>query len=243
MAADATLAVDEIAVWWMPTETARQADLRRWLDLLDQEERDRAARFHVDDDRREFIAAHALLRLMLASCAKLPAQLWRFVSDAGGKPRIDPELLTAGLHFNLSHTRGLVAAAVAARHPVGIDVEQIEPRKADLRTAEEFFAPAEVAALRAMTAAERVSGFFRFWTLKEAYIKAVGAGLALPLQSFSFTIEPIAIAFAGGAGGSAADWQFASLPTTGRHVLSVAVERPAGTALRIAARALRPGDL
>jgi 4'-phosphopantetheinyl transferase len=241
MVAEAPLAADEIAVWWMPTATVRPVHLQSWLGLCDDQERDRAARFFLEKDRRDFIAAHALLRSMLAFYGTFPAAQWRFIADPDGKPRIDLRSGGVALEFNLSHTRGLVAGVVAAAGlRVGIDVEEIEPRKADFRTAEELFAPAEVRALMAMPPAERVAGFFRYWTLKEAYIKAVGSGLAMPLQSFSFTLVPPRITFEAGSGDDAAAWEFAVVQTTGRHILSVAVAR---SRIRVMPRALVPEQL
>lgn len=182
MTADTTLADDEIAVWWMATDAVGPADLHKWLAILDEEERERADRFHFSIDRREFIAAHALLRFMLSSCLNWPAHLWRFTSDVDGKPRIFSHNGSHERPFSLSHTRGLVAAAVATRGVVGVDVERIDPRKADFAMAEEYFAPAEVQLLRAVPVSERNLCFFRLWTLKEAYLKAIGTGLGTPLN-------------------------------------------------------------
>jgi len=243
MVADTPLARGEVAVWWMETAMVEPADLRRWLQMLDDGERERAGRFHSEIDRREFIAAHALLRSMLASYANSPAREWRFTCDADGKPRIDPRMGSAELPFNLSHTRGLVAAAVAAQGIVGIDVERIDPAKADFAMAEEYFAPAEVRLLRGMRAAEQTKGFFRFWTLKEAYVKAIGTGLGTPLNSFAFAFEPIRITFDPATTGHAADWQFAILPTTDQHVLSVAVGHHGGVPVRVTPRTIAPRNL
>ena len=91
-----------------------------------------------------------------------------------------------------------------------------------------------------MPPAEQVTGFFRYWTLKEAYIKAVGSGLAMPLQSFGFTLAPPRITFEAGSGDDAAAWEFAVLPTTNRHILSVAAAR---SGVRIMPRALLPERL
>jgi 4'-phosphopantetheinyl transferase len=237
------LAKDEAAVWWLATDAAGAADMRRWFEMLDQDERARAARFHFEADRRDFIAAHALLRAMLTSCLDIPSNAWRFSIDADGKPRIDRDIGRPEVQFNLSHTRGLVAVAVALHGAIGVDVEKIDGAKADFALAEAHFAPAEVEMLRRTPEADRAMCFFRLWTLKEAYIKATGAGLAAPLDSFAFTFEPIRIDFRPGARGDAANWQFAILPTTNQHVLSVAVGRPAGEAARLTSRALAPQNL
>jgi 4'-phosphopantetheinyl transferase len=159
MAADITLARDETAVWWMATDKVENADLDRWLKMLDDQERNRSARFHLEIDRRDFIAAHALLRSMLSSYVNSPAHQWRFTCDADGKPRIDPHIQRGELPFNLSHTKGLVAAAVASYGTVG-DVEQIDPVKVKFAIVEEYFAPAEVRMLKAVPEADRTLSFF-----------------------------------------------------------------------------------
>ena len=211
--------------------------------MLDQDERARAVRFHFEADRRDFIAAHALLRAMLTYYLDIPSNALRFLIDANGKPSVDPRVGSPEVAFNLSHTRGLAAVAVASNGAIGVDVEKIDDAKADFAVAQAYFAPAEVEMLRRTPAAGRPMCFFRLWTLKEAYIKAIGAGLAAPLDSFAFTLEPIRIDFAAGAGREAFDWQFANPLTTGRHVLSVAVGRAAGDPARLTPRALAPRDL
>jgi 4'-phosphopantetheinyl transferase len=243
MAADITLARNETAVWWMTTDTVEYPDLDRWLKMLNDEERDRSARFHLETDRRDFIAAHALLRSMLSCYVNSPAHQWRFTCEADGKPRIDPHIQCGELPFNLSHTQGLVAAAVAAHGTVGVDVEQIDPVKAKFALVEEYFAPAEVRMLRGVPDADRTVCFFRLWTLKEAYIKAIGTGLNTPLKSFAFRFQPIRIEFDSPTTGHAVNWQFAILPTTDKHVLSVAVGRHAGDAVHITSRAVVPQNL
>ncbi len=237
----APLARDEITVWWLSTDAAGRADIERWSATLDEDERARTARFHFDADRRDFIAAHALLRAMLTSCLGAPPDAWRFSIDANGKPGIDNRLAVGDVAFNLSHTRGLVAVALASHGAIGVDVEEIDDAKADLAVAEAYFAPAEVELMRRAPAADRTLCFYRLWTLKEAYLKAIGAGLGAPLDSFAFTLEPIRIDL--GAGRDAAQWRFATLPTTGKHVLSVAAGRPSNETARFAARGLAPADL
>ena len=237
----ARIARDEITVWWLPTDAADAADIERWRARLDEDERARAVRFHLEVDRRDFIAAHALLRAMLTSHLGAPADAWRFSTDANGKPGIDNRVGADDVAFNLSHTRGLVAAALASHGAIGVDVEEIDGAKADLTVAEAYFAPAEVELLRRAPPTDRTICFYRLWTLKEAYLKATGAGLGARLDSFAFTLEPIR--FDLGAGRDPAQWRFAILPTTGRHVLSVAADRPANETTRFVVRGLEPADL
>jgi 4'-phosphopantetheinyl transferase len=254
MAANMSPIRDEIAVWWMPTADVQLAHLDNWLECLDDEERARAARFHVEIDRRDFIAAHALLRVMLSSYANCSPHEWRFTRNEAGKPKIDPGTKIdprtridgrGELSFNLSHTHGLVAASVAVHGMVGIDVERIDPAKADLTVADEYFALAEVSMLRKLRSEEQIACFFRLWTLKEAYIKAVGAGFDMPLDGFTFVFgsQRDAVAFDPGTTGHAGDWQFATLPTTGEHVLSLAAGHQPGGPKQITPRAIVPQDL
>jgi 4'-phosphopantetheinyl transferase len=232
-----------LAVWWLATEAAKPSDIERWLGSLDRNERERAGRFRIAADRREFIAAHALLRTMLTVHLGVPPTAWRFVADANGKPSIDPSVGPQQLEFNLSHTRGLAAAALASRGAIGVDVEEIDEAKADLAMAEAYFARPEVEMLQSTPPSERARSFFRLWTLKEAYIKAIGKGLSAPLDSFAFTFDPIRIAFLPGPPEDASNWRFSTLPASDRHVLSIAAHRQDREPLHLTTRALSPPDL
>src|SRR3974377_1203731 len=119
-----------VTVWSMRTDQIGTADCRRWLAILDLEERERAYRFHFERDRRDFIAAHALLRHMLAFHLGQPASTWQFATGAFGKPAIAGSFRVADIDLSLSHTRDLVAAAVASHCAVGVDVEESESAKA-----------------------------------------------------------------------------------------------------------------
>ncbi len=166
------------------------------LALLSEEERVKADRFIFPHDRDCFVAAHALVRVALSDYFARAPQDWSFVTNAWGKPRVDANDGSARLCFNLSHTRGHVAVAVALDREVGVDVERIAPSRADEEVARQLFAPAEFAAFQEEPEGGRAEAFFDVWTLKEAYIKAVGLGVALPLKDFAFTRDPLRISFA-----------------------------------------------
>lgn len=195
----------------------------RLADLLDESERARAGRFHFAADRLSYVAAHAMGRVLLSEFAGGPPQDWRFVEGPHGKPEAMMPAGAPRLRLNLSHTRGLAAAALAVEHDIGIDVERLDRSGDFAEIAQRFFAPEECAALAAVPPERAAETFLAFWTLKEAYIKAVGAGLSLPLDSFAFSLEPLAIRFAPGTADDPAGWQFARLSPPPGFTMALAV--------------------
>jgi 4'-phosphopantetheinyl transferase len=207
-------------------------DVLRHLDglraLLDQGERAREARLVRDHDRALFVVAHALVRLMLSRVGPLEPPEWRFVTNGHGRPEVAN--LPAGappIRFNLSHTSGLAACAITGDRDVGVDVEYVD-RALSYDVAARFFAPREVADLEALPERIRERVFFDYWTLKEAYIKARGLGLALPLRHFAFVLSPPAppaITFDDEIDDDPATWQFLQAAPTPVHRLALAVRR------------------
>lgn len=161
-----------------------------WMEVLCTAERERMARFRFDGLRHQYGLAHGLVRQALSRVRPgVAPRDWRFVEGANGKPAVAPSLPRVA--FNLSHTRGLIALAVSrglAQAPLGVDVEDAG-RDIELSVAERFFAPEEVAALRALPAGEQRRRFFTLWSLKESFIKATGLGMSLPLAGFSFAFS------------------------------------------------------
>ncbi|MCA1586150.1 MAG: 4'-phosphopantetheinyl transferase superfamily protein [Acidobacteria bacterium] len=150
----------------------------------------------------------------------------------------------ARLRFNLSHTHGLVACVAAVGCDVGVDVEWMD-RALTNDIAERFFSPHEAAELRRLPDAEQSRVFFDYWTLKEAYIKARGLGLAIPLDQFSFRLRPPAppaIAFEPALDDDPARWQFAQTTPTPRHRLGLAICAD-GRPRRVRFDAVRPEAL
>lgn len=156
--------------------------------LLDDAERARAARFAFDEDRRSYIAAHALVRAELSRCASRPPQDWRFAVAKLGKPFVVDN--PCDLRFSLAHTRGMVVVAVAQGVEIGVDVEPSDRRAESMKLARRFFAPEEVALLAAAGGEARRETFFAIWTLKEAVVKATGQGLSRALDSFAVSLDP-----------------------------------------------------
>ncbi len=161
------------------TASAPAGDVDAALAVLSAHERARYTRFAFAEDRRDFALAHALLRRTLSECHALPPDAWTFVTESGGKPALSPELRAAtSLSFSISHTRGLVACAVARDAIAGIDVERIDARVDPVAIARRFFSSEEAEALERRAVAERHQRFAELWTLKEAYLKALGDGLS-----------------------------------------------------------------
>lgn len=153
------------------------------LQILSAEEHARAARFVTETLRHRFIRARAGLRLRLAAATGQPANALEFTTGRYGKPELAAPEDRAPVWFNLSHSGDLAALAISRTGPVGIDIEAIRPVEA-LDLAGRFFAVAEHAALVALPEGERLAGFFRLWTAKEAVVKAIGCGLSCDPRSF-----------------------------------------------------------
>ena len=204
---------------------ARMDDYRA---LLSEDEQARMARLVFDRDRRAFLLTRALVRTTLSRYAPVAPAEWRFLTNAHGRPEIlSRSPGTPDLRFNVSHTDGLIACAVTIGREVGVDIEHLD-RQLTHDVAGRFFAPAEVTALHRLPEPEQRRVFFDYWTLKEAYIKARGFGLALPLGEFAFMLnppQPPAIAFDPSLDDDPATWQFLQAWPTPHHRLALAVRR------------------
>lgn len=162
----------------------------RVLSMLSEDERQRAGRFRLREDRRHFIVARGLLRVILGRYLAAEPPDIRFHYNGYGKPALTRGPGHSGLRFNVSHSNGLAVYAFAQDRDVGVDVEYIRADVPIDEIAEKFFSLSENADLRAMPDVVRHEAFFCCWTRKEAYIKARGTGLSLPLDGFDVSIGP-----------------------------------------------------
>ncbi|QDV10117.1 4'-phosphopantetheinyl transferase sfp [Planctomycetes bacterium Poly30] len=167
--------------------TAEPIPAARVLHLLDADERHRLTRFRFERDANSFASAHALTRLALSGAKPhiLPSA-WSFRTAEFGKPELS---FPSELRFNLSHTRGLVAAATLVGAEVGVDVEAIGTREVAEELRERVLSPLESETLDALATHQQAERFFSIWALKESYIKARGLGLRLPLKEISFAFH------------------------------------------------------
>jgi 4'-phosphopantetheinyl transferase len=152
--------------------------------VLSEDELVRADRFRFEKDRRRFVAARSALRQVLGRYLRCSPGEVGFSYQPTGKPQLAPEFRESRVQFNLSHSGEFALIAVTLDRRIGVDIEVINAERAWEDVAERFFSAAENRILRALPAGERELAFFQCWTRKEAYVKAVGAGLALPLSSF-----------------------------------------------------------
>lgn len=179
----------EIHVWHVTIDLP-PARLGPLYTLLQSDEQQRAARFRFALHRDRFIARRGLLRLLLASYLALPASALRFAHGPQGKPYLTGDHGTPELSFSLSHADSIALVAVTHAGAVGVDVEVTRSEVDILSLASRFFAPAEIAAIRALPVVRQTAACYACWTRKEAYTKALGTGLSLPLDSFAVTVEP-----------------------------------------------------
>jgi len=178
---------NEVQVWRVDLEVVR-AEEARWQSVLSPDESTRAARFHFAVDRQRFVAARAVLRTILAGYLTADPKGLSFSYSKKEKPSLGPGQADSGVTFNVSHSGGIALFAFARRREIGIDVEQVR-RDFDVEAiAKRFFSTREQEQLAALPKESRFEAYFRCWTRKEAYIKATGDGLSLPLHQFDVSI-------------------------------------------------------
>ena len=188
--AQVELAEDEVQLWRVDLEAIRSNEFR-WQELLSSDEITRAARFHFADDRQRFVASRAWLRTILAAFLVAEPSELNFSYSKNQKPFLGSAYAESGISFNISHSGGIGLYAFARRREIGVDVEQIR-RGFDVESiADRFFSASEREKLAALPESEKVDAFFRCWTRKEAYIKAIGEGLSLPLSQFDVSLEAL----------------------------------------------------
>lgn len=190
----------------------------RAVEFLSADERQRADRFRFPGLRNDFALSRALLRILLGRyCGCAPADV-AFHYGPQGKPSLHPSPI---VRFNLTHSGGIAVYAFTRDCDVGIDVEQVRPMPDLEQLAKRFFSPAEYRELTDVPAAERTAAFFDCWVRKEAYVKAVGRGLSIPLDSFRVSLaagqRPALIEVAGDPN-EAQEWSLLAFsPDPGYH--------------------------
>ena len=220
--ASLTLATGEVHVWRLALDQPESV-VAEFRETLEADELERAGRFHFEKHRKHFVVGRGGLRYVLARYVDLKPQEFCFSYGAYGKPALVGE----ELRFNMSHSNGVALFAVALDRELGVDVEHIREDFATEDIARRFFSRGEVAAFNALANEEQVSAFFRCWTRKEAYIKAIGRGLSEPLDAFDVTLSPgEAAAILRAERGDASRWAMFDIDAGGGYAAALAVEAP-----------------
>jgi 4'-phosphopantetheinyl transferase len=226
---------------WIVELAAGAAAVETCLRSLSADERERAARFRFERLKTAFTLTRGTLRALLGRYLAMEPGSVRFAYGPRGKPRL--ALPEVALEFNVSRSGTFAAYAFAAGCPLGVDIEEVRPMSAQEQVVRRFFSPAERQEWLALDASQRDAAFFRCWTRKEAYVKALGDGLAMPLDSFSVSLRPEAPAspiHAAGDPGAASRWSLYSLAPADGYAGALAVPER-GRTVRVVSRTTADG--
>ena len=233
---------DEAHLWFAGCEDFGREALETIFGWLPADERLRHDRLHRSEDRRRYLIGRLLTRGLLSRYLQQDPRSLRFVHSEHGRPELAPQPKSPSLNFNLSHAFGMVACCVTSIHSVGVDVEDLKRPVAALAIATRFFAPIEAEDLRTRADDARRQRFFAYWTLKEAYVKARGEGLSIPLNQFWFLLDENSprVAFDARLRDDPADWQFEYVKPTQRYLIGIAIRTLSHSRLRIVSRRWTP---
>ena len=215
----------QVHIWYQLTEAMGLPALTAARALLSAAERSRCDRYHLEGDRRDYAAAHALLRSSLSRYYEVEPHAWTFASGPRGKPELPARTDGTAVMppFNLSHARGIVGCAMTADAAVGIDVERTDLAFDCSPMASRYFSDDEIAQLNRCAPQDRSARFVEIWTLKEAYVKATGQGLSEALRDVAFNVETGRVRFLPAGNVNAEAWQFAVFTVEPHARIAVAV--------------------
>ena len=186
--APSSLSSDEVHVWRIELDT-ESFRTTAWEVLLSGDEQERARRFRFSRDRIRFSTTRGLLRLVLSAYLQTDPRALCFCYSSTGKPALDSRH-ESSMKFNVSHSEDMALFAITEEREIGVDVERVR-FDFDLDTiAERFFSVAEQDTFMAIPESDKLKAFFNCWTRKEAFVKAKGGGLSLPLDQFDVSLTP-----------------------------------------------------
>lgn len=218
-------AADCVHVWTVALDG--NVDVPALAAMLSADEHARAARFHFEKDRRQFLITRGVLRSILARYTGVAPHALRFSYGPRGKPAIDAGHGAGDLHFNVSHAGDRALYGVVRGRAVGVDIERLRDDVAFCDIADRFFSPKENSTFRRLPPEERAQAFFKCWTRKEAYIKALGGGLSVPLDHFDVTLrlgDPVLIRPIPRSDAKDECWSLWEVMSGPEYVAAVAVE-------------------
>src|SRR5258708_18456760 len=220
------LKTNEVHIWRVSLDRP-DSTIKKLTEVLALDEVTRANRFHFEADRGRFIVARACLRKLLGDYLGIRATAVQFSYSEYGKPSLAESINAQGLSFNLAHSGSLALYALTLKRQIGVDLEHIRPEFTADEIARRYFSASEVDRLSQLPPALRHQAFFNCWTRKEAFIKAIGIGLSLPLDQFDVTLapnEPAILLQTRWNDEEASRWSLTALDAGRDYVAAVAVE-------------------
>jgi 4'-phosphopantetheinyl transferase len=222
-----TLGQTDVHLWRIELD-APAVDAGRLVASLSADERARADRYRFPVDRRRFVNGRGMLRACLGRYLSVAPHTVRFGYTSRGKPVIREPEAGRSLDFNVSHAGGIALFAFGLCRRIGVDVERIDPELAHEAVARHFFADGEVAAIRSLSPNLRTRAFFACWTRKEAYVKARGEGITVPLDRFEVAVlpdDPAPSLTIHGDPSETSRWLLRSLNLDDQHAAALATDR------------------
>lgn len=223
------ISAHEVHVWFAYNDKIMDSHLlAQYHNILNEAERAQQKRFYFEKHRHQYLITRALVRSVLSLYENgIAPEQWEFKKNEYGKPFISNASLTIPLRFNLSHADELIVMAVTLDQEIGVDVEYLPRVGKMLDIANSFFSPAEVEQLQNLPPEKKMNRFYDLWTLKEAYIKACGMGLSIPLDQFSYSFSPqgkISIDFKPERNDEPGLWQFWQIQPNDIHKIAMALK-------------------
>lgn len=178
----------DVHIWRIDLERP-EPELQALEATLSSDEIARARRFYFQQHQQRFIAGRGILRAILGRYLGVEPQAVQFEYEPRGKPVLADTYIHSGLSFNLSHSQDLAVCALSINRNTGVDIEYIRSVSDIEALAKRFFSPREYAVVRSLPPEQQQKVFFRYWTCKEAYLKATGVGL-VQLEQVEISLTP-----------------------------------------------------
>jgi 4'-phosphopantetheinyl transferase len=171
---------------WLYSIHPHEHNLSELFSILSQAEQEKAKKFHFASDRKKYVISHGIMRRLLASYIECEPLKIHYQVNEYGKPSMSTA--QTPIHFNLTHSDNLAGLAIASS-PVGVDIEKIKPLDDYLSMTKHFLSPKESLIFQSLAQQEQQLTFYRAWTRKEAYIKAIGMGLSYPVEQVTVGLQ------------------------------------------------------
>lgn len=184
-----SLSNKEIHIWRAKLDLSENF-IQKLRETLSIDEKLRAKQFRFDKDRNHFITARGILRNILGKYLNVEPSRFEFRYGNNGKPALSKTFGNGIIHFNLSHSEGLAIYVFTRDQEIGVDLENIGKLENIEKIVESFFSRREKADFCTLPQSSKNAAFINYWTIKEAYLKAIGTGLSYSMNKFDVSIVP-----------------------------------------------------